>query len=227
MRYLLILLFFPIFLLAEDAKFELGEEIYANACISCHGSNGISNKKLSFVVRPRDLSKTILDENQIYKITKYGTFNLGSYADMMPAFKSVYNETELRAVAYYIYKKFVKDSIQRVKRLYAKSDLIPKNKESEMLKRGKKVYKKNCSWCHGLDAKGDGEATKNPDSVVFPYDLTKTILTKEQMFLYAKYGGKFWGTDKDDMPSWSRKYDDYTLKSVIKYINETFRKHKK
>jgi len=46
------------------------------------------------------------------------------------------------------------------------------------------------------------------------------------MFLYAKYGGHYWGTDKNDMPSWSRKYDDFTLKSVVKYIDFTFRKNK-
>jgi hypothetical protein len=47
------------------------------------------------------------------------------------------------------------------------------------------------------------------------------------MFLYSKYGGKFWGTHKDDMPSWKRKYKDFTLKSVIYYIEETYKKDHK
>jgi hypothetical protein len=59
---------------------------------------------------------------------------------------------------------------------------------------------------------------------IFPYDLSKTLLSDKQMFLYIRDGGKAWGTDKTDMPGWSRKYDDFTIKSVVKYIRKNFRK---
>jgi mono/diheme cytochrome c family protein len=145
----------------------------------------------------------------------------------MPAFGTVYDEDELRALSYYIKKGFHPHAQEKIDKLYEESDPIPKEKISKMMKRGKKIYKRNCSWCHGLDAEGDGEATRNPEKSIYPYNLRKTLLTDKQMFLYAKYGGKFWGTDKDDMPSWKRKYNDFTLKSVVFYIEETFRKEKK
>jgi len=108
-------------------------------------------------------------------------------------------------------------------KLYAKSDIVPDSKKPKMLKRGKKIYKRNCSWCHGLTGRGDGEATRNPELSIFPYDLTKTLLTREQSFLFTKYGSHYWGTEKTDMPAWSPKYDDYTIKSVIKYIEEVLK----
>jgi len=206
-----------------DKDFKVGEKIYLNTCAACHGIDGETNKELSFVVRPRNLKESILNENQNYQIIKKGALYWGSAADIMPSFESVYSEKELRSVAYFITKSFNPKSDKKVKELYAKSDLIPKDKESKMLKRGAKIYKRNCSWCHGLNAKGDGEATRNPEKSIYPYDLTKTLLTNEQIFLYAKYGGEFWGTAIDSMPSWSRKYDDFTLKSVAKYIEHEFK----
>jgi len=210
-------------LFAHEADFKIGEKIFLNTCASCHGVDGKTNKELSFVVRPRSLQKSILNEEQNYKIIKKGAHYWGAAADIMPSFESVYSEHELRSVALYISKKFNPNAENRVKDLYTKSDTIPADKVTKMFKRGKKIYKRNCSWCHGLDAKGDGEATRNPEKSIYPYNLRRTLLTSEQMFLYSKHGGKFWGTAKNDMPSWSRKYDDYTLKSVIKYIESEFR----
>lgn len=224
MKTLLLLAAIALSLNALDAKFELGQKIYIQTCVSCHGVDGRANGDMKFVVRPRSLQASILNEEQSYQIVKKGSKYWGSAADIMPSFESVFSDEELHAVSYYISKKFNPDSKIKVEEYYAKSEKIPENKLSKMHKRGAKIYKRNCSWCHGLEGKGDGAATRNPEKSIYPYELGKTLLTKKQMFLYAKYGGKFWGTDKNDMPGWSRKYDDYTLKSVVLYIDETFRK---
>jgi len=211
---------------ANDEKYDIGKKIYIKTCISCHGKDGRANERLNLVVKPRSLKLSILTEEQSYEIIKYGAHYWGASADIMPSFQTVYDEKELQAVAYYIKKEFNPDIQNRVNKLYSSSDKIPAEKFSKMMKRGKKIYKRNCSWCHGTDAKGDGAATHNPEKSIYPYNLKKTLLTNKQMFLYAKYGGKYWGTDKDDMPSWKKKYDDFSLKSVIFYIEKTFRKEK-
>jgi len=223
MKKLLIASFFITSLFSSEINYKIGQEIYELTCISCHGVDGTTQTEVKFVVRPRSLSSSILNEEQSYKIIKKGSHYWGSVADIMPAFDSIYDEKQLRSVALYISKKFNPDAQKRVEKLYAQSNLISKEKQIKMLKRGKKIYKRNCIWCHGPSGKGDGEATRNPEKSIYPYNLGKTLLTTKQMFLYAKYGGKFWGTDKDDMPSWKRKYDDYTLKSVVKYIDKEFR----
>jgi len=226
MKKLLLLALFCSLSIADE-KFNLGEEIYEDTCISCHGEDGKANVDLQFVVKPRSLQASILTEEQSYNIIKHGAHYWGANADIMPAFGTVYDEEQLRSVAYYIKKKFNPNVQQKIDKLYNESETIAKEKRSKMMKRGAKIYKRNCSWCHGIDAKGDGAATHNPEKSIYPYDLGKTLLTEKQMFLYAKLGGKFWGTDKDDMPSWKRKYNDFTLKSVVFYIEETFRKEKK
>jgi mono/diheme cytochrome c family protein len=223
MYFLFYLLFIPAILLANQSDFEVGKRLYMKTCSVCHGKNGAPNKKLEFKVKPRDLCKTILTKQQTYEIIKHGTYYWGSSADIMPAFKDTYSDKEIHAIANYISMRFNKDVDQKIQKLYDESEKISSEKEAKMLKRGEKIYKRNCSWCHGLDARGKGEATKTPQKTIYPYNLRKTLLTNKQMFLYAKYGGHYWGTDKDDMPSWMKKYDDFTLKSVIKYIDVTFR----
>ena len=223
MKPLLAILLLGSSLLATDLKYKLGEEIYQATCTSCHGDDGKAQTDVRFIVSPRDLSKTILTQEQSYQIIKKGTHYWGSAADIMPSFESVLNEKELRSIAYYISTKFNPDIEQKIEKLYAQSDVIPESKKHKMPKRGKKIYKRNCSWCHGVTAQGDGAATRNPEMSIFPYDLSKTLLSKEQMFLYVKDGGKHWGTHQEDMPGWAKKYDDFTIKSVVKYIQTNFR----
>ena len=198
--------------------YQMGEKIYKSTCLSCHGVDGNTNPHVSFIVNPRKLTQTILTQEQAYEIIKNGAHAMGAAADIMPSFESVLNEEELRAVAQYIYKKFDPKAEERVDALYEKTDPIAQDKVAGMLKRGKKIFNRNCSWCHGIDGRGNGEATRNPEMSIFPYNLVKSILDEKQMFLYAKHGGEYWGTRKEDMPAWANKYDDYTLKSVIKYI---------
>ena len=227
MKFILFLLLLSSFIHADeesDRMFDIGEEIYETTCISCHGESGKADLNVKLVVKPRSLKKSILTEDQSYKIIKYGAHYWGANADIMPSFESVYDEEQLRAISYYIKNKFNPNVQEKIDKLYNESEKIPEDKLSKMMKRGKKIYKRNCSWCHGLDAKGDGEAARNPEKSIYPYDLGKTLLSDKQMFLYAKFGGKYWGTNKDDMPSWKRKYNDFTLKSVVFYIEKTFRK---
>ncbi|WP_455757835.1 c-type cytochrome [Sulfurimonas sp.] len=223
MKILVFILLFLSFLHGSDAKYKLGEKLYKSTCISCHGVDGNTDPNVEFIVNPRDLSKTILNEEQTYQIIKKGAHFWGAASDIMPSFENNFNEKDIRSLAYYVSKKFNPNVQEQIEKLYSQREAIPESKKSKMLKRGKKIYKRNCSWCHGVTAHGDGEATRNPEKSIFPYDLTKTLLTNEQMFLYVKYGGQYWGTHKDDMTGWSKKYDDYTLESVIKYIEVNFR----
>ncbi|MDF1882002.1 cytochrome c [Sulfurimonas sp. MAG313] len=93
-----------------------------------------------------------------------------------------------------------------------------------MLRIGKKVYLESCVMCHGIDAKGHGPLSKLKNSSLYPADLSKTLLNREQQIVYTKYGGKFWGSAEANMPSWRNEYDDFTLHSVILYIEEVLDK---
>ena len=158
--------------------YEYGKKLFNETCISCHGADGNVNDKMNLIVMPRKLTKTILTYEQTYKIIKDGSHAWGAHSDIMPAFKYVYNEEQIVSIAYYVSKTFNPNIKEKIETLYAKSDPIPQNKKAKMLKRGKKIYRRNCSWCHGTSGHGDGEATKNPVDSIFPYDFTKTLLNK-------------------------------------------------
>ena len=218
MRYLLLFLsVLP--LLAYDANFQEGKNIYNTTCISCHGENGETNAEIHLIVKPRRLQETILSQEQSFKVIKYGAHHWGAHADIMPAFKYVYEDKQIHNVALYIATTFNSARDKKVKKLLEDSFSA---EESEIsLDLGKKIWTKKCSKCHGITGNGESdyvEKSKENDEFIYPYNLTRTLLDEDQIFLYAKHGGKFWGTDKSDMPAWKNKYDDITLRSVARFV---------
>jgi len=214
----------------SDAElFKAGEKIYNDTCISCHGKNGETNPEMKLVVKPRKLDSTILTQAQSFQIIKEGAHYWGAHADIMPAFKYVYEDEQIMSVAYYITTKFNPNGKLKLKKLLAESDLAKKS-EAKMLKVGAKIFKRNCSLCHGITGNGESiyvEQSKENNTFIYPYNLTKSLLDENQIFLYAKHGGHYWGTDKTDMPSWKKKYNDEKLRSVAKYIYQNIKTSKK
>lgn len=216
-------LLFAFNLNANSKAFLEGERIYKETCISCHGVNGETNPEIQLVVKPRMLSKTILTQEQSYKIISEGAHHWGAHSAIMAAFKYVYSDEQIKAVATYISQKFNPNRDARVKKLLDESDKITEADSAKMMKVGKKIFKRNCALCHGVTGNGKSEyveKSKDNNTFIYPYNLQRTLLSEDQIFLYAKFGGHYWGTAKKDMPSWKKKYNDFKLKSVAKYVQE-------
>jgi len=215
--------------LNEEQMLDLGQEVYEQTCISCHGEKGETNPEMQLIVKPRQLQKTLLTKEQSFEIIRHGAHYFGAHADLMPAFKYVYNDEKIAAVALYITKKFNAQRAEKVQTLLDASQKLTESEKVNMLQVGKKIFQKKCAKCHGVTGNGESEyveESKADKSFIYPYNLTRTLLSEEQIFLYAKFGGHFWGTDKKDMPSWKRKYNDVKLKSVAKYVEEEIKKLK-
>ncbi|MDQ7044989.1 MAG: c-type cytochrome [Sulfurimonas sp.] len=226
---LLICLALSTSLVAEDYLYDDGKVIYNATCVSCHGTQGDTNDAIMLIVKPRKLTQTILTEAQSFQIIKEGAHHWGAHADMMPTFKYIYKDDEIEGIAHYVSKAFNPNGEARVEKLLKESKPIAKADEHKMLKTGEKIFKRNCSMCHGVTGNGKSEyveMSKAEDSFMYPYNLQRTLLSQDQIFLYAKFGGKFWGTMEDHMPSWKKKYNDFELKSVAKYVNEKIKKIK-
>jgi len=215
--------------LNEDEMLSLGQKVYEQTCISCHGKDGETNQDMQLVVKPRQLQKTLLTKEQSFEIIRHGAHYFGAHADVMPAFKYVYSDEQIAAVALYITKKFNAQRAEKVKKLLDASQKLTEDEKVDMLQVGKKIFQKKCAKCHGITGDGKSEyveQSKADENFIYPYNLTRTLLHEEQIFLYAKFGGHFWGTDKKDMPSWKRKYNDVKLKSVAKYVEKEIKKLK-
>ena len=211
----------------KSKAFIEGERIYNETCVSCHGEDGQTNPQMQLVVKPRKLNKTILTPEQSFKIIKEGANHWGARADIMPAFKYVYSDKQIDAVAKYISKRFNPNRDEKVKKLLEESDKLSLDQKAKMLKTGKKIFKRNCSLCHGITGNGESvyvEQSKTNNEFIYPYNLQKTLLKEDDIFLYAKFGGHFWGTSKKDMPSWKKKYNDFKLKSVARFVQEKIKK---
>jgi mono/diheme cytochrome c family protein len=209
--------------LDKEEMLALGKRLYKKTCASCHGKSGETNQAMELVVKPRQLQKTILTQEQSYQIIKHSAHYFGAHADIMPAFKYVYNNEQISSLSYYISHTFNPDREKKVKKLLNESEKLSPKDETNALTTGKKIFLKKCALCHG--SKGNGESeyveqSKADENFIYPYNLTRTLLSEDQIFLYAKFGGHFWGTDKKDMPSWSKKFNDVQLKSVAKYIQK-------
>jgi len=231
MKKVTLLLLTPLILLASELKqseeFLEGKRIYNETCASCHGQNGETNPNMKLTVKPRKLNQSILSQVQMSKMISEGAHAFGAHSDIMPAFKYVYDEEQIDSVALYVSEEFNAHRTKKIVKLLQESENSTLN-ETKMLRAGKKIFKRNCSLCHGVTGNGESvyvEQSKENKQFLYPYNLNKIILDEDQIFLYAKFGGHFWGTNKEDMPSWKKKYNDIQLKSVAKYVYQKI-KHK-
>jgi mono/diheme cytochrome c family protein len=212
---------------AHNGMMQIGKKIYEKTCISCHGVDGETASQMELVVKPRQLNKSILSEKQMFYIVKFGAHTYGAHADIMPTFKYVYDDTQIASVVHYVSQKFNKNRDQRVAQLLSDSRELSLKEKEDMLQVGKKIFHKKCGMCHGDRGNGESqyvEQSKADENFIYPYNLQKILLSEDQIFLFAKYGGHFWGTAKNDMPSWKRKYDDVKLKSTAHYIYQKIKK---
>ena len=213
--------------LTHEQMMQAGKKIYETTCISCHGVDGNTNPEMKLVVRPRQLSRSILSQEQMFQIVKYGAHAFGSHADIMPTFKYVYDDGQIRSVVHYVSQTFNKERKARIEKLLKESTKLSAEQKSKRLKVGGKIFHRKCGKCHGDTGNGKSgyvEQSKADENFIYPYNLQKILLTQEQIFLFAKFGGHFWGTNKNDMPSWKKRYNDVKLKSVAHYVHEKIKK---
>lgn len=213
--------------LPHQQMMQIGKNIYETTCISCHGLNGNADLEMKLVVKPRQLSKSILSEDQMFQIVKHGAYTFGAHADIMPTFKYVYDDNQIRSVVHYVSQSFNKERTQRIEKLLDESTKLSSEQKTKRLKVGEKIFRHKCGKCHGVTGNGESEyieQSKVDESFIYPYNLQKILLSQEQIFLYAKFGGHFWGTAKNDMPSWKKKYNDIKLKSVAHYVAQKIKK---
>ena len=229
-----IVLFLSLFVLLFSAEpedfqeYELGKKFYFQACVACHGKTGTPNQELHLAIRPRNLNKTILLRSQIYEVVKNGAREYGAHSAIMPAFKYMYDEKTLHAITTYVYIKYAKNAQIRINQHLKEADKLSKNEEKNMLLVGKHIFKRTCSKCHGKMGNADSlyvKGSKIDHNFIYPYNLQKLLLSEDQIFLFAKFGSYYWGSDKSDMPAWKNKYSDLELKSVAKFIHQTIKQN--
>lgn len=89
----------------------------------------------------------------------------------------------------------------------------PVKKTEKVIELGKSTFKINCTGCHGISGKGDGEKVKNLVNIT-PSNLTLSSVAKESdgnHFYKIKFG-------RDNLHSFRGKLNDETIWSVVHYV---------
>ncbi|MCK9373322.1 MAG: cytochrome c [Sulfuricurvum sp.] len=207
---------------SEDKNIAKGSMLFNANCSGCHTLDGKPREGLDLVIPPRNLTKSLLSREQMHRIIQKGAAHFGASKDIMMAYENILKEDEIGAIALFLSEKVNKKSFLEAQNLYAQTKPLEDEQKANTVRVGRKIYSLRCLFCHGEKGDGKGIATTIPTESLFPYNLNKTLLTKEQKFLVIKYGANRWGAGKDDMGAWHVLYDDTTIKLIVEYIDQTF-----
>ncbi len=212
---------------------ERGREVYQNHCAACHGATGKGDGVAApySSPKPRNLTKgqyklrttrygKIPTDEDIFKI-----ITLGLNGTAMPGWKHLPESDRWSLVAYLktLAKKFEKFK-KRGKKLEIISVPKPPAKITvESIERGKKHFMVNCSGCHGVKGRGDGNKTLKivdiETDALWPRNLSKSWTFKrgasrEDLFLTLRTG--LYGSA---MPRFSNKLlKDEELWDLIHFV---------
>jgi mono/diheme cytochrome c family protein len=147
--------------------------LYHDYCSVCHGDkgDGRSRAQNSLVPPPRDFTAPD-SAAQLTRSRMIESISNGRPGTAMTAYKSQLNQKEIEALTDYVRSSFMQGSA------------TPDNS------RGRMVFAKNCSVCHG--EKGDGRSRAQASLMPPPRDFTspssKSELSRQRMITSVTYG---------------------------------------
>lgn len=174
--------------------------IYHNYCSVCHGDKGDGKSRAqgSLVPPPRDFttpeSATLLSrQRMIESVTN------GRSGTAMVSWKAQLSAKEIESVVDYVRNTF-----------------MPANATADS-NRGRIVYSKNCSVCHG--EKGDGKSRAQASLNPPPRDFTaaKADLTRQRMITSVTYG-----RPDTAMAGFKTQLSPADIEAVVDYIRSGF-----
>ncbi|MCA9484570.1 MAG: c-type cytochrome [Nitrospina sp.] len=154
----------------QEASLERGRVVYEDKCAICHGpegaGDGVSAEQMS--PRPRNLTKgqykirstpfgKIPTDDDLHAMLVHG------YPETtMPSWRHL-PEVDLQSLILLL-KEFGKKKFERAvkKNKMPEPVVVPEPPQFtlESVERGRKLFLQNCSGCHGVKGRGDGESTK-------------------------------------------------------------------
>jgi len=179
------------------------EASYNNYCsvLLCDKEDGNSRAKNSMIPPPKDFTNyaTAMQLSRQYMVE---VVTNGRPGTAMTGWKSQLNQKEIEAVVDYVRTTF-----------------MPAASSADSSSRGRTVYAKNCSVCHG--DKGDGNSRAKHSFTPPPRDFTspaaKAELTPERMIRSVTYGRA-----ETAMTGFGTQLSKEDIKAVVDYIRTGF-----
>lgn len=209
-----------------------GKQIFTRECSVCHGYDGTGDGIYANGLQPPPPD---------FSDGSYGTLADPSYTDAdyfwriseglpwsaMPAWKTEYSEEDRWKLVHYIRTIFTQTEKPLEKPASGSDfnfpDIYKKQAmpASASFDRGKQIFLKRCSNCHGLA--GDGNGPKGQYLAIKPADyrkmVGKPIDQKLDAMMFAKVTFGIMGTA---MPTWGEVLSVEDRWDVIKYVQQSF-----
>jgi mono/diheme cytochrome c family protein len=167
----------PLPMTQESIK--LGEQIFMENCVGCHGrrADGRGRQALNLEPKPQNLRNAqfvkYLSDERIFS-----SISGGVQGTAMPTFEMALNQTKRWQVINYIRSLTAADKINLPNAI--EHEFVPvegfKNpvkSDRASVENGKKLFEKHCSVCHGKEADGQGKIADN----LYPKPRNLVVIT--------------------------------------------------
>ena len=197
-----------------------GAELYHDNCSVCHGDRGNGQSWAMHTLNPppKDFTsheaKERLSEVRMFNAVKYGRPGTA-----MVAWGNRLADEEIIIIVKFIRKEFM--GVEEEDHLHAHTH--DEQVEGNPVE-GQKLYKQNCSACHGVE--GDGRGPRAYFIVPRPRNFTNPVEMAgidDSRHLFTVIREGIVGTV---MPAWGGVLSDEQIKDIVAYIEKAFLKKK-
>jgi len=179
-----------------------GKLIYDRYCAFCHGSKGYADTPVGRILQPHP--RRFADPVEMARLTDdkiYHAIKDGKPGTAMASWGKILNEPQIGDVMDYIHQ--------------LKGKQLPLNKQQLSLEIGKRIYVRDCAFCHGLTGKADTDAAKvlvpHPRRFADPIEMAR--IDDGRLYAAIKLGRP--GTA---MASWGSLMTPVEIIDVMRYI---------
>jgi cytochrome c oxidase cbb3-type subunit 3 len=159
---------------------ERGRALYERHCAVCHGTDGRADTPVGRLLKPRP--RNFADPIEMARVTVdriYRAIKEGRPGTAMAAWKQLLTEMEIGDVIDYIHS------------FSAAAKTAPLSAERLSLEVGRRIYARECAYCHGADGRADTEVAKvlNPPPRDFSDPIAMARLDDGRVYM-AIYRGR-------------------------------------
>lgn len=175
--------------------------LYHNYCSVCHGDKGDGRSRAQNSLNPPPRDFTTPAASQLTRASMIESVTNGRPGTAMTSWKTQLNPKEIEALVDYVRNTFMKAS------------------SAADSSRGRSVYSKNCSVCHGEngDGRSRAQASLNPPPRDFTSPAAKAELTEHRMITSVTFGRA-----DTAMAGFKNQLSKEDISAVVNYIRARF-----